>query len=754
MHPSLTGFTAYRQFIVYKLVPSTRRPGKTDKLPCDYRTGQVVSAHDPQYWTDAATAEATATAWGTEWGVGFVFTESDPFWFLDIDECLQDGKWSPLAIELLTLFTGCAVEVSSSLKSLHIFGSGKPPVHGCKNEPLGLEFYSSGRFVALTGLSAMGNCLADASNILPAFVAKYFPADTSVIDHIGWTSGPAPEWNGPADDAALLMKAMRPSPTSAFTGKASFADLWTGNAEALAKSYPDKSGEGKPYDASSADAALAQHLAFWTGKDCDRIERLMRQSALVRDKWDSHTTYLREFTIQGAVDRQEAVYGDKVPAVVPVAPGAALGPALTVPSGAANEYTPEDFWAHLPSHTYINRRDREFHSVESVNGSLALFKGQLNGKKPSAWLDLYRAVTQMSWQPGYPEIIEGKKSVEGILKDDVKGKIYNLYKPSDAVASDDDPSPWVNHLTYMYPEEAAHIIKWMAFRVQNPGTKINHAIVMGGAQGIGKDWTLEALRYAVGDGNFEDIEYKGLFDNYSEWAERTVLIINEARDTGGIDRYAFYESSKRLIAAPPNTLPCRKMYLGKYYVPNVMAVVITSNNKLNGLYIDPDDRRHFVAWSKIEKPSEEYFAPLWGWMDGPGKPAVMGYLHKLDIADFNPMAPPPRTESWSQIVAANSNPEEGSIADAIDGLQIATLREIIVLLQLKGMNELATNLQKNSRKVPHLLEKVGFEALPNPAAKADGRWRLGDGRKDTLYVDKRLPLNERYLLAQGKTVKT
>ena len=32
--------------------------------------------------------------------------------------------------------------------------------------------------------------------------------------------------------------------------------------------------------AEDADAALAQHLAFWTGKDCARIERLIDGPAL------------------------------------------------------------------------------------------------------------------------------------------------------------------------------------------------------------------------------------------------------------------------------------------------------------------------------------------------------------------------------------------------------------------------------------------------------------------------------------------
>src|SRR6185437_12314068 len=100
MHPALL---FYRQFIVYRTEPSSARPGKTDKLPCSHLTGKLCDAHDPKYWTDFETAQATATAWGAPYGVGFVFTDADPFWFIDIDGALVDGQWSPIAQQLCQL---------------------------------------------------------------------------------------------------------------------------------------------------------------------------------------------------------------------------------------------------------------------------------------------------------------------------------------------------------------------------------------------------------------------------------------------------------------------------------------------------------------------------------------------------------------------------------------------------------------------------------------------------------------------------
>lgn len=150
--PALQPFANYRQWVLWITV---ERNGKLIKLPIDYRNGDKASVTDPHTWTDAQTAINTARLWGSNYHIGFVFTDNDPFFFLDIDNCLQaDNTWSPLALELINMLPGAAVEISQSGKGLHIFGtySGVMPDHACKNVPHGIELYHKGRFVALTGV--------------------------------------------------------------------------------------------------------------------------------------------------------------------------------------------------------------------------------------------------------------------------------------------------------------------------------------------------------------------------------------------------------------------------------------------------------------------------------------------------------------------------------------------------------------------------------------------------------------------------
>ena len=314
---ALVPLAAYRQFFLYKLVPSQTRPGRTEKIPLDI-SGQVCDAHDPSKWMSADEAIALAAYYGDGHGVAFTFTENDPFYFFDIDDCLLDDgvTWSPVAMDLLGRFEGAAVEVSQSGKGLHIIGCGVPstptaarrrkakdPVTG---ESDGLfDLYTERRFVALTGTNAIGSAGHIANQQQLDYVVAYWFRKTAT-ETVEWTMEPVEGWEGITDDAQLIAKALESkSAGSAFGGRCSFRDLWERNDDKLSEAFPDNFGN-RAYDESSADASLAQHLAFWTGNNCERILDLMRQSALAREKWQ-RDDYLRR-TILQAVSMQSTVY--------------------------------------------------------------------------------------------------------------------------------------------------------------------------------------------------------------------------------------------------------------------------------------------------------------------------------------------------------------------------------------------------------------------------------------------------------------
>lgn len=309
----LAPLAAYRQFILCQLVPDETRPGKTHKWPLNPGTLYRHNPLDPAIWMTHDETAALCDSLGPGYMCGFVVTKADPFFFVDIDNCLTADGWSDLAQRIAATVPGAAAYVSQSGDGMHIIGSytGDAPAHSCAPSGPDLGFYTQERFIALSGTNAVGDVTARPA--LDTLVAQYFPPGADV-DDAEWSTVPVPEWRGEADDEALLAKAMTSgSATGVFGGRATFADLWRGDTAALGRTYPDPGGV-RPYDASQADGALAGHLAFWTGKNCARIEALMSRSALARDKYERRDgqfgTYLRR-TILGAVARCSAVYGER-----------------------------------------------------------------------------------------------------------------------------------------------------------------------------------------------------------------------------------------------------------------------------------------------------------------------------------------------------------------------------------------------------------------------------------------------------------
>jgi hypothetical protein len=212
------------------------------------------------------------------------------------------------------------------------------------------------------------------------------------------------------------------------------------------------------------------------------------------------------------------------------------------------------------------------------------------------------------------------------------------------------------------------MIRWLAFKVQHPDIKINHALVMGGPQGIGKDTLLEPVKHGVGHWNFKEISPADLKEQFNPYIRSVILRISEARDLGEVDLYALYEATKTLIASPPDVLKCNEKHIRHHTIVNVTGVVYTRNYRTTGLYLPADDRRHYVAWSEKVKEDfgKEYWGKLWDWYENGGLSNVVAYLRSFDLSSFNPKAPPPLTNAWHAIVDANCAPEEAELVDALE----------------------------------------------------------------------------------------
>jgi phage/plasmid primase-like uncharacterized protein len=409
-----------------------------------------------------------------------------------------------------------------------------------------------------------------------------------------------------------------------------------------------------------------------------------------------------------------------------------------------------DFYSFMPQNRYIFTPSRDLWLKGSIQGRF--------GKNAAEWLDTNRPVEQMTWAPGMPMVIKDKLISEGGWFDRKGVSVFNLYKPPTIKPGNPDGArKWIEHLECIYPDDVDHIIAWLAHRRQRPHEKINHALVLGGEQGIGKDSILEPVKYAVGPWNFQEVSPSAVMGRFNGFLKSVILRISEARDRGGgdFDRYDFYERTKTYIAAPPDVHRVDEKHLREHNVVNVCGVIITTNYK-DGLYLPDDDRRHFITWSERDKKefTAGYWNDFWSWyLNDDGIVDVVAYLDAYDLSGFDPKAPPRRTAAFRAMVNGSRSTEDEEFADTLDRLKkfdpkdnrealprAVTLDEIRAHAEGDFVNWL--NDRKNRRAIPHRLERQGYTAVDNETRPKDGLWKV-NGKRQIIYVRKDLSIRER-----------
>lgn len=415
----------------------------------------------------------------------------------------------------------------------------------------------------------------------------------------------------------------------------------------------------------------------------------------------------------------------------------------------------DELWAFLPTHEYIHAPSGRLLPARSIDTHLP-HVGEGNDRvKPSVWLDRTKAIIEMTWDPGETQIIDGRIASNGGWIHKPGCRTFNLYRPPVPLAGQADKATmWRDYLRAIYPDDADHIEQWLASRVQRPGVKINHALVLGGEQGIGKDSLLEPAKSAVGPWNWAETTPQEVMGKFSGYVRAVIIRINEAHDLGEFDRFQFYDRSKTLIAAPPDVLMANEKYMRPYPVANCCGVIITSNHMTDGLYLPAGDRRHYVAWSTANPADIDAagWRAYWQWLEREGRGHVAAFLRGLDLSSFDAKAPPPKTEAWHTIVSVGISSEQSDLEELIDLLgrpAAITIGMLAESAEGRGIMDVARDLldRAQSRKLPHRMDRAGYEVIRNPAAKA-GRWKVG-GRDMAIYARKGLTQRDKLDAAEA-----
>ena len=245
------------------------KPGKgLTKPPLNPNGLRYAKPNDPATWGTFAAASGNIN---NHPGIGIGFhlgTPDNPTGYMgiDLDHVLTDGQITdPKALEIFETLDSYT-EITPSGEGLHILIKADVSEERRKRKD-NIEIYSTGRYLTMTG-DRYGNrvTIEERTAAINEIIEKYLSSTDPEPK-----PAPLPVESSPAvfrqdSDDDIIQKMTK------YNSKA--AALWKG----------DTSGYGNNH--SAADQALANNLVYWTNGDAAQVDRLFRQSGLMRDKWD------------------------------------------------------------------------------------------------------------------------------------------------------------------------------------------------------------------------------------------------------------------------------------------------------------------------------------------------------------------------------------------------------------------------------------------------------------------------------------
>lgn len=772
MREALGGMTAIPQWFVWFLQWEPAE-GKYKKLPFSPTGSGVIDNQRAENWMtydqcDAAVrnlrASTPADASYT-WTHGFLFTKGCGYWFLDADKAIDNGQYvSEIHPWIIQNLPGAAFEISSSGRGYHLFGRGQLSEHACKvpkvireGNPLlrELELYTESRGVAF-GLNGQMSGNADTDHTVffnQTFIPAVFPK--SHEDDIGdmraedYRDAPQDErWIGPSDDEDLIRRAMGSASTSdKIQGHAGlFAALWTNNAAELGARYP---GE------SEKDMALIAQLAFWTGKNPARIERLMLRSALVREKWKErrgNLTWL-QYSILEQLRKPMNVLQDK-----------------RVEDPTEQTATPGE----VSGHTFIGRDDlpiwfKDCVYVLDANMIYTPIRGTISKLLNQERFEAMRggrvyitdaantATTKKAWdaflknQVFSPPRVDGtcfRPDVEGgaIVTDPGSGETsVNLWVKPVVEAQQGDPAWFLALITRLLPNvrDQRIMLSYMASMVRNPGVKFRWCPVLQGTKGNGKSTVGEILTYCIGSQYATFPTTKQLTGKFNDWQLNKLLaVVNDV----SIDAR---HSTVVIDALRPMITDTTANIEGKGVSISTRRTCLNyfmTMNRPDGIPKDEDERRFAIFFSAQQNKGDvardfpgTFFLDLRNWLDFHNGYAICAwYLQNYEIApEFDPMITQraPETSTEDQVKAVNATPLAQVLKEFVGAGVPGFMEGWVSLTKAKEMAN-SERVPATLREVRDALTSLGY--IPHPGLGAESRIHkasiIDDNRRVCVWV--------------------
>lgn len=280
---------------------------------------------------------------------------------------------------------------------------------------------------------------------------------------------------------------------------------------------------------------------------------------------------------------------------------------------------------------------------------------------------------RMYW-PGVGETFkyEGKEMVNSYIKSGVK--------PADIIDKEGEKviADMLRHAEMLISDERERriVFDWLAWTYQKPGNRINWALLIQGAEGIGKSYFSSLMGMLLGH-NMRTLEASAVSERFTAWAIGSILTVMEEVRIAGSSRFEIMDRMKPFITN--DTIQIEEKGRDHRVMPNFTNYMMLTNYK-DALPLGANDRRYCPIFTDLQSEAElfeilggrgeaeAYFTNLFGALKS--RPdAIAAYFRDYKISeDFNAKGRAPHTRATNTMKQLSKSNVNHGIENAISEL--------------------------------------------------------------------------------------
>ncbi len=292
---------------------------------------------------------------------------------------------------------------------------------------------------------------------------------------------------------------------------------------------------------------------------------------------------------------------------------------------------------------------------------------------------------------------------------------------------------FMDHLRFTLSDEREQriLLDWMAYVIQNPGKRVNWALLLQGAQGVGKSYFGNVMQMILGE-LVRNLEPTAISGRFTGWAHGALVVVVEEIRISGANRYETLDRMKPFITN--KTVQIEEKGRDHRTVPNFTSYFMLTNHK-DAIPLADGDRRYCVLFSRVQSEdqlfdelggkvgAQNHFKKLFAETERRSDAMARFFLDYQISEEFSAEGRAPDTNAKQSMIDVNVSPDRMLLESAIDEHQCAVINDEII--DVTWLNELCesseTELPK-TRALSAILLELGFVQIENRRVKVNERY--------------------------------